>query len=112
MLSEVIKNMIEQQPDMELVGEVLDPLQLLRASRNTPVDVIIITPLEANGEPKICQMLLVEHPLLKIVTQSEKGEAAFIYQSGLHRKRINEPSGQSIFNAIREALLQVGSELK
>jgi len=108
LLSEVIRNMIEHQPDMEVVGEVLDPLQLLHISRQTPVDVVIITPLKGNGEPKICHLLLAEHPLLKIVTQSEKGEAAYMYQSGVDKKRIDEPSVQSVLNAIREALVSVG----
>jgi DNA-binding NarL/FixJ family response regulator len=112
LLSEVIRNMIEHQPDMEVVGEVLDPLQLLRASRQTVVDVVIITPLKANGEPKICHLLLAEHPRLKIVTQSAEGEAAYLYQSGVHKQRIDEPSGQSLLGAIREALLPVVSYSK
>jgi DNA-binding NarL/FixJ family response regulator len=112
LLSDVIRNMIEYQPDMEVVGEVLDSLQLLRTSRQIPVDVVIITPLKANGEPKICQLLLEEHPLLKIVTQSEEGEATYLYQSGRRKKRIDESSGQSILGSIREALLPGGSYSK
>jgi DNA-binding NarL/FixJ family response regulator len=104
LLSEVIRNMIEHQPDMEVTGEVIDPIELLRVSRQTPVDAVIITPLKANGEPKICHQLLDEHPRLKIVTLSAKGEAAYLHQSDLPRLRINEPSGQSILGAIREAL--------
>ena len=90
-----------------MVGEVLDPLQLLRVSRQILVDVVIITPLRANGEPKICHLLLVEHPLLKIVTQSASGEAAYLYQSGMPKKRIDEPSGQVILDLIRENVLPV-----
>jgi DNA-binding NarL/FixJ family response regulator len=104
LLSEVIRFLIEHQPDMEIVGEVLDPLQLLHASRQAAVDVVIITPLKANGEPKICHLLLTEHPLLKIVTQSANGEAAYLYQAGVDKKRIEEPSGHSILGVIREAL--------
>ena len=104
LLSEVIRNLIERQPDMEMAGEVLDPLQLLSASGQTPVNAIIITPLNANGEPKICQQLLKAHPRLKIVTLSDKGEAAYLYQSGVSRLCINEPSGPSILGAIRQAL--------
>lgn len=107
LLSEVIRNLIEHQQDMQVVGEVLDPLQLLRVSRQILVDVVIITPLRANGEPKICHLLLVEHPLLKIVTQSASGEAAYLYQSGMPKKRIDEPSGQVILDLIRENVLPV-----
>jgi len=101
LLSEIIRNMIERQPDMKVVGEVLDPLQLLHTFRQTPVDVVIITPLKANGVPKICQLLLMEYPLLKIVTQSVKGENIYLYQSDAPRLCIDEPFEQSILNAIR-----------
>ena len=111
LLSEVIRNFINHQPDMTVVGEVFDPLQLLLAFEQTPVDVVIITPLNANGEPKICHRLLAEHPQLKIVTQSAKGEAAYLYQSGEQKKRIDKPSGKSILVAIRQALKLVGSLL-
>ena len=104
LLSEVIRYLIEHQPDMEVVGEVLDPLQLLTVSRKTVVDVVIITPLKANGEPKICHQLLAEHPLLIIVTQSSKGDVAYLYQSGMDKQRIDEPSGPSILIAIRASL--------
>ena len=52
----------------------------------------------------ICRHLLAEHPQLKIVTLSAKGEAAFLYESNARKKRIDEPSGQSILGAIRESL--------
>ena len=109
MISDVISNIIGHQPDMTMVGEVIDPIKLLFATRETPVDVVIVTPLKANGEPIICSHLLAEHPRLKIVTFSAKGEAAYLYQSGVHKKCIEEPSGQSILGAIRRALLPVGS---
>ncbi len=112
LLSEVIRHMIEHQPDMELVGEVLDPLQLMGAARETQVDVIIITPLKANGEPKLCHQLLVEHPLLIIVTQSAKGEAAYLYRTGVLKQRIDEPSEMSILFAVREASLMIMSSMR
>ena len=81
-LSDVIRNIIEHQPDMIIVGEVVDPIKLLYAIRVAAVDVIIVTPLKANGEPLICRHLLQEQPLLKIVTQSAKGDAAYLFQKG------------------------------
>ena len=109
MISDVIRNMIDRQPDMTMVGEVVDPIKLLFATRETPVDVVIVTPLKANGEPIICSFLLAEHPRLKIVALSAKGEAAYLYQSGVQKKRIEEPSGQLILDAIRENLQPIGN---
>ena len=103
MLSDVLRNMVEHQPDMELVREVLDPIELLFVARKTPVDVVIITPINSEGEPRICRLLLAEHPKLKAITLSAKGDIAFLYQSNSRKKRIDEPSGQSILDAIRES---------
>ncbi len=102
MLSDVIRNMIDHQPDMEVVGEVLDSIELLLTARARLVDVVIVTPLDSEGEPQICRHLLAEHPQLKIVALSAKGKAAFLYESGSRKKRIDEPSVQSILGALRE----------
>ena len=104
LLSEVIRNLIEHQSDMEVLGEVLDPLQLMQTFKNSLAEVVIITPLKSNGIPKICQLLLVEYPHLKILTQSVKGESVYLYQSGMAKLRIEDPSEQSILNTIRKCI--------
>jgi DNA-binding NarL/FixJ family response regulator len=104
MVSEVIKNMINHQPDMEVVGEVIDPIALLGFSTKTMVDVVIVSPLKSNGEPKLCRHLLAEHPPLKVITLSEKSETAYLYQSNLPRICIDKPTGQSILKIIRDVL--------
>jgi DNA-binding NarL/FixJ family response regulator len=104
LLSEVIRYLVARQPDMEVMGEVLDPIELLLAVKATDADVVIVTPLPANGEPHICTQLLAAYAQLKIVTQSAKGEAAYLYQSGSPRRRIEEPSEQLILGAIRESM--------
>ncbi len=104
MLSDVVRNMLERQPDMEVIGEVLDPIELLLTVRARPVDVVIVTPLDSEGEPPICRHLLAEHPELKIVTLSAKGEAAYLFESGARKKRIDEPCEASILGTIRESM--------
>ena len=84
--------------------EVIDPIELLHISSQTEVDVVIVTPLKTNGDPKICSHLLLEYPTLKVVTLSAKGEVAYLYQSELPRLCINEPSGDTILVAIRDSL--------
>lgn len=104
MLSEVIKSMVNHQPDMEVVGEVLDPIELLAAIKLMSVDVVIITPLETAGEPRICSHLLQEHPLLKIIVLSAESEVGFLYQSHAPTIQIDEPSEDAVFNAIRNSM--------
>jgi DNA-binding NarL/FixJ family response regulator len=104
MISDVIRNIIDRQPDMKMVGEVIDPIRLLLAIREIPVDVVIVTPLKANGEPKICSHLLAEHPRLKIIVLMAEGKAALLYESGSRKKYIDEPSADTIINTIRESV--------
>jgi hypothetical protein len=101
MLSDVIKHLVECQPDMQVVDDVFDPIKLLTAIKVTSVDAVIVTPLDSDVVSRICRHLLVEYPRLRIVTLSPKGEAAFLYESDARKKRIDEPSGQSILGAIR-----------
>lgn len=104
MLSDVVRNMLERQPDMEVIGEVLDPIELLLTAKARPVDVVIVTPLDGEVEPGICRHLLAEQPRLKIITLQANGEAVFLYESGAKKKCIDEPSEESILGAIRESM--------
>ena len=103
LLSDVIKNLIADQPDMHVVGEVIDPLQLLGVASEVPVDVIIITPFKGNGEPRLCHQLLEVQPRLVIVTQLSGGSAAHLYRSGAKIRRFESPSPQFLLDSIREA---------
>ena len=103
-LSDIIRNIIERQDDMTVIGDVIDPIKLLFAVKEIAVDVVIITPIKANGEPKICTHLLAEHPHLILLTLSAEGEAAYLYQTELPKLRIEDPSGPLVIVAIREAL--------
>lgn len=101
LLADVMRNLIERQSDMIIVGDVIDPIELLFALQKTTADVVIITPLKANGYPKICTQLLKKYPQLRILILTVESEAVFIYQSGLPRERIEKPSEQVILDAIR-----------
>ena len=89
---------------MVLIGDILDPQELLHALREIAVDAIIITPLKVNEESQICNQLLNEFPIMKIITLSAKGEAAYLYQTKRKRIRIDEPSEQSILSVLRDSI--------
>ena len=104
MISDVIKNIIERQPDMIMVGDVIDPIKLLFAVKEIPVDVVIVTPLKANGEPRICSHLLAENPKLKIIVLIAGGKTAFLFETGSRKKQIDEPCADTIVDIIRNSL--------
>ena len=107
MLSDVMRNIINRQPDMILIGDVIDPIKLLGILKDTIVDVVIITPMEANGEPKICSHLLAEHPLLIVMIISAKGNVGYMYQTGVDKELINEPSANLLLVKIRSAFHRI-----
>jgi len=105
LLSEVIRNLIERQPDMQVVGEVIDPIELIFALREKPVDVVIITPHRTDGDPRICIKLLKEHPKLRILMLTGESEAVYIFRAGSRRELIEKPSEQIIIDVIHESFI-------
>jgi len=101
MLSAVVRHIVERQPDMEVVSEAGDSIELESAIQSTEAEVVIITPVASDREPEICSHLLAKSPQLKIITLSAKGDTALLYESGLPRKRIDEVCEESILSAIR-----------
>lgn len=101
LLSDVIRNLIGLQLDMEIIGEVTDQLKVLTTARNTSVDAVIITQLKANGEPKICRQLIIEHPKLLVITLEAKSEYAYLYRFDLPRLRFHAPSGLTLLSLLR-----------
>jgi len=102
-ISDVIKNIIERQPDMNMVGDVVDPIKLLFVVKDIPIDVVIVAPLKADGEPRICRHLLAENPKLKIIVLVAGGKTAFLFQSGSSKKQIDEPSVDTLVEIIRNS---------
>ena len=107
MISDIIRNIITHQLDMTIVGEVADPISLLYTLKETSVDVVIMTPIKVNGEPKICSHLLAKYPSLIIVALGDNNGIAYLYRTGAPKLCIEDPSSQSIIIAIREALLSI-----
>jgi len=100
MMREVVKQMIDSQPDMEVVGEVLDPVDLLVAVRDTQADAVILD-LEDSKEPGLTSHLLAEYPNLTILGLAANGKTAFIRP---RRQEILDPTGAKILTALREAI--------
>ncbi len=101
LISDVMRKMINDQDDMEIIGEIADPLQLLILAKNTEADAMIITPITPNGEPKICRQLLYEHPKLVIMTMDADTKIAYVYRVNFPRVCIKAPSSQTIQTVLR-----------
>src|ERR1700756_5385427 len=67
LLYESLENLIQCQTDMEVVGEVFDPVELLLMVGRTQADVVVIALPSSDEEPGIFSHLLAEYPQLLIL---------------------------------------------
>jgi DNA-binding NarL/FixJ family response regulator len=102
MLLDVVRHIIDQQPDMEVVGEVGDPIELLFTVRATRVEVVIITPTEEDRELETYGDLLADYPSLKIMVLLTKGNMAALCAWDSGKKFINDVGEVSFLSAVRE----------
>jgi DNA-binding NarL/FixJ family response regulator len=102
-MREVMRQLIERQPDMEIVGEVLAFSALVAIAQETRADVIVIA-LEDSEALQLISQLLAECPGMTILILASKGDAAFIEQLSLGRREIADPSEAHILNALRQAV--------
>lgn len=100
-LLELITNLLQQQPDMQLVGVVQGQVNILLAA--TGVDVLILGAPQVAPLPGICSHLLSEFPHLKILVVTPNGEAARVYWLGLRRQRLGPLSAARLVTEIRLA---------
>ncbi len=100
LMREVMREIFEDQSDMEVVGEVLDPLGLLVAVKEMEADVVILA-VKGSEEPGLCSHLLAEFPNLTIFGLASNGKTAF-FRPG--RRKIIDPSEAKILTALRQAV--------
>ncbi len=109
LIREVVREIIDDQPDMEVVREVLDPLDILLGVMETKADAVILA-LKGSEESGLCSHLLAEYPNLTILCLAFEGESAFIEQLCPRRREILDPSQAIILSALRQAIWPCSSE--
>jgi DNA-binding NarL/FixJ family response regulator len=102
-MRQVVRQLIERQPDMEIVGEVLALSDLIRVAKETAADVIIMAleDVEASG---LARQLLAECADVTILALASKGDTAFVERLSFGRREIVDPSGVNILSALRQAI--------
>ena len=100
MMREVVREIVESQQDMEVVGEVLNPVEVLVAVREAKPDAVILA-LKDSEEPGLCSHLVAEYPNLTILGLAPDGRTALIRP---RRQEIVHPSGANILSTLRHAV--------
>jgi DNA-binding NarL/FixJ family response regulator len=98
-----LKNLIECQADMEVVGEVATPIELLLAVPETRAQVVILASGMSEEQPGVASHLLSEYPDVLIVCVSSATKGGSLYQRRLLKKDLPGASVEQILAAIRSA---------
>lgn len=76
MLRELLFRLLQREPDLEVVGEATDPVDLLIAVVGTGPDVVIHTFPDPSEPPGICSHLFAESPELLVIGVAPDGATA------------------------------------
>ncbi len=100
-LLQMVAQAIAEQPDMLLVGQARDNLEVLQAAQ-TDVDLIILGATQVTPCPGICSHLLSEFPQLKILLVAPGSDVGRAYWLGLRQRKVATTSMAILLHNIRQ----------
>jgi DNA-binding NarL/FixJ family response regulator len=102
MLCDIISSTLRSQPDMDVVGEPCDGVDVITAARQTHADVVVIG-LSDSELPADCAKLFDLHRRIPVLGVAGDGRRAFLYELRPQRTPLGELSPQELVNAVRAA---------
>jgi DNA-binding NarL/FixJ family response regulator len=103
LLQDVVREVVLDQPDMEVVGEASSLGEMLVLAARTPADVVLVGPTEMEL-PELVLQLLQEEPHLKVLGLIDGGRRAYLYELRPHREVLEQVSIEELLRAIRSLL--------
>jgi hypothetical protein len=105
LMRELVLATIASQPDIELIGEMPNELEISEAVDRTRPDCLIITLEKPQVQPVLCGFLLGHYPQMKILAVAPEGDTSIFYWSFADlRSKSVEVSTQGLLGALREGL--------
>lgn len=103
MVPDAIRILVEEQEDMEIVGDCRGPMKILQETGRTKADAVILAQ-EKMGEPGLCSQLLAVYPDLTIVSVTVDMTSAYTQQLCSHRKSVAEDQLRNVVQILRTAV--------
>lgn len=102
MMRELILATFADQPDIEIVGEVANDEEIPKTVEKTMPDLLVIAQEEPGKRPKVCDVVLRQHPEIRIIGVDTKQNYSVFYWASLdiHSNNI-EASEEGLLNAAR-----------
>lgn len=101
MLGELLKDLIDREPNMDVVGKVSDPMDALLAVEETQADVLIHTWPESGRMPGICEHLLNEYPDLLVIGIAPNQDRAYACRRAITTTTLLTAGLQDVLSEIR-----------
>jgi chemotaxis response regulator CheB len=103
-MREVVVATLAGQPDIEIVGEVVDETEILPRVHATLPDLVVIALDETGARPQICDRVLREYPGVRVIAVASRRDRTICYWASfdIHSNDI-EASPQGILNAVRNS---------
>jgi len=96
---------IHRQPDMQVVGQVTDALEVLMAVREARVDAVVLA-LEGDEIPGLSSHLLAEFSGLTVLGLGTGDRLAVLEQLCPSRHRIERSDARKVVRRLRHAIRQ------
>ncbi len=100
MLCDIIRNVVADQPDMLVVGELPHRAGLLDGVERSQASVVVLG-LSDSELPVECTALLATRPQTRVLGVAADGRRAFLYELRPHRTPLGEVSPAGLVEAIR-----------
>jgi chemotaxis response regulator CheB len=104
LMRDVVLATLSDQPGIEIVGEVSDETQILGQVQATLPDLLVIGLDEPEQRPAICDVVLRDHPGLRILAIAARRDRSICYWASfnIHSDDV-EASTDGILSAVRNA---------
>lgn len=102
-LRNLLQDVIQRQENMLVVGEAFDPIDLLLTVNETDADVVIMGHSQADSMPGICTHLLIEFPILLVLTVSTIDQRAFLYRRQITQEEVSYTIPEDLIARVNEA---------
>lgn len=103
LMRELILVTFQDQPDIEVVGEVADDREIAKRVSETQPDILFIALEDPGRRPGICDTIFLHHPSVRIIAIAPGENCSVCYWASLdiHSDHMEASEG-SILGAIRE----------
>ena len=110
LMRETILTAFADQPDIEIVGEVEDESEIFESVNKTLPNFVVIALDHPGTRPPICDLLLREHPEVRVIAVAPAKNYVVYYWASLDIHSSNvEASEEGVLGALRNKVATTGT---